>query len=150
MHYHIVMWGLSCKDYTVCRMVQRRCADVQCVGPYICTKVYKRIYQEGWRVTKWKRQVRQGDGFANKASRTDRVCTYHTHTYIYIFIIKLYTIHAHCGLWVTTRNKFPASSLHIQGNWVVSCVYTYYVYTYTLRHLYYIHPSVVPRCYTRA
>ncbi|KAF0769324.1 Uncharacterized protein FWK35_00015558 [Aphis craccivora] len=27
------MWGLSCKDYTVCRMVQRRCADVQCVGP---------------------------------------------------------------------------------------------------------------------
>lgn len=109
-------------------MVQR-CADVQCIGRYICTKVYKRIYQEGWIVTKWKRQVRQGDGFANKASRTDRVCLYHT--YIYIFIITLYTIHAHCGLWVTTRNKFPASSLHILGNWVVSCVHILCIYLYT-------------------
>lgn len=65
-------------------------------------------------------------------SRTKHhVLTVYVYTiHIYIFIITLYTIHAHCGLWVTTRNKFPASSLHIQGNWVVSCVYILCIYLY--------------------
>jgi len=65
-------------------------------------------------------------------SRTKHhVVTVYVYTiHIYIFIITLYTIHAHCGLWVTTRNKFPASSLHIQEYWVVSCVYIFSIYLY--------------------